>query len=390
MKLAFVFTGNLFKAKDGHYETGSFDGLYERYSYLSNDITLVMRERPLEEGMRLDRVPEDAHVVGYPNYMDPKLYFNNILAARRIVEDAVRDADAVILRGPHFGEEFARKHDKPYIVECIGCTWDALWNHGIEGKGIAIPSFLHAKRVYARAPYVQYVTSEFLQKRYPTKGKALACSDVVISIQSKGVLNARLGRARDLGNGRIVMGTAAAIDVTYKGQQDVIRAIPYLTEKGFDIEYRLAGANKSGSSYLADLAKRLGVSDRVAFLGPLPSTEMPSYYDSLDLYVQPSKTEGLPRAVVEAMSRGCPVIGSNVGGIPELIDSPFLFRAGSARAIARSVEQLLTSGIESACVRNFNKAKEFAPDTLRAKRERFYDDFLAHYKLTGATRAHSW
>jgi glycosyltransferase involved in cell wall biosynthesis len=49
------------------------------------------------------------------------------------------------------------------------------------------------------------------------------------------------------------------------------------------------------------------------------------WLDAIDIYVQPSRQEGLPRALIEAMSRGLPAFGARTGGIPELIDEKFLF-----------------------------------------------------------------
>lgn len=63
-----------------------------------------------------------------------------------------------------------------------------------------------------------------------------------------------------------------------------------------------------------------------------------------DVVVVPSLTEGLGRTAIEAMATGCPVIGSRVGGIPEVLDGPFarfLFEAGNAGALAESLRGLL-------------------------------------------------
>lgn len=67
------------------------------------------------------------------------------------------------------------------------------------------------------------------------------------------------------------------------------------------------------NSFLKELAYKCGVSKRVIFCGGLASNQMPEYYDSLDIYLQPSKQEGLTRAVIEAMSQGCPIIDISIG-----------------------------------------------------------------------------
>ena len=79
------------------------------------------------------------------------------------------------------------------------------------------------------------------------------------------------------------------------------------------------------------------------------------YYDSIDIYVQPSKQEGLPRAVIEAMSRGCPVLGTDIAGIPELIQERCLFKKGSVKSFINAVERLLICNQADIAIENFNK-----------------------------------
>lgn len=69
------------------------------------------------------------------------------------------------------------------------------------------------------------------------------------------------------------------------------------------------------------LAKEHGIYENTKFLGTLPSGDAVfKWMDNLDVYLQPSSAEAQGRAIIEAMSRGCPVIASRVGRIPELID----------------------------------------------------------------------
>jgi len=76
---------------------------------------------------------------------------------------------------------------------------------------------------------------------------------------------------------------------------------------------------------LEGLAARLGLADRVAFRGTLPSTRMPEFYARLDVLVLPSRSrpnwaEQFGRVLVEAMACGVPVVGSDCGEIPHVID----------------------------------------------------------------------
>ena len=68
---------------------------------------------------------------------------------------------------------------------------------------------------------------------------------------------------------------------------------------------------------LARQAAALGLSDRVAFLGPLPQAALPNWYRAADLFVLPSRSEGVPNVLLEAGACGTPWVASRVGGVPE-------------------------------------------------------------------------
>ena len=129
--------------------------------------------------------------------------------------------------------------------------------------------------------------------------------DVVLDKLEEKTLDKRLKKKRRFDQkGKLVLGTAAALNTRYKGQEYVIRSIKGLLEVGYNVEYHLVGGMTGAkeNSFLKDLADKCGVSARVIFHGSLALDQMPEYYDSFDVYIQPSKQEGLPRAVIEAMN----------------------------------------------------------------------------------------
>ena len=385
MKLVFIHDGPLFYDKEGNYYEFAYHELYERYSYLAEEITFMIRTKPVE-GKTFTLVPPQIKVISVPNFKSPKTILVNKPKAERIVEKCVRENDYFVLRTQssiaQLAVKYIRKYNKPYIVESVGCSWDSYWNHGLLGKAVAPYMYYKTRSIIAHAQYVYYVTGKFLQKRYPTKGKTVSCSNVVINEPQAATLEKRLKKLESFDAGKkLVLGTAAALDTRYKGQEYVIKAIKQLTDMGYNVEYRMAGGFNGAKHnyYLRDMARELGVADRVKFVGNLSADKMPEYYDSLDIYVQPSKQEGLPRAVIEAMSRGCPVIGTSIAGIPELIPKVCLFRKGSEDEVARAVERMMKVDLKRLAKRNFNKSKEFSREKLIKKREAFYDLFLAEY-----------
>lgn len=95
---------------------------------------------------------------------------------------------------------------------------------------------------------------------------------------------------------------------------------------------------------LRRLARELGLADRLHLLGL--RDDVGALLGVCDLFAQPSRSEGLPLAILEAMSRGVPVVASRVGGIPEAIEegrSGVLVAPGDPEAFARAIATILAS-----------------------------------------------
>ena len=133
-----------------------------------------------------------------------------------------------------------------------------------------------------------------------------------------------------------------------------------------------------------ELASRCGIEEHVSFPGVLPAGQIPGWLDGLDLYVQPSFQEGLPRGLIEAMARGCPALGSTAGGIPELLGPDCLHRPGDSEALAELIMRAVDDEdwrLEQARA-NFETAKSYAAPVLDSVRDRFWSEF-ADYASEG-------
>jgi glycosyltransferase involved in cell wall biosynthesis len=99
---------------------------------------------------------------------------------------------------------------------------------------------------------------------------------------------------------------------------DVIKALKSLPA---EVKFLVLGVG-SEEEMLKTLAKDLGVSDRVRFLGLVSHDEMPKYLHLADIFIRPSLSEGLGSSFLEAMAAGLPVIATPVGGIPDFLFDP--------------------------------------------------------------------
>jgi glycosyltransferase involved in cell wall biosynthesis len=131
-----------------------------------------------------------------------------------------------------------------------------------------------------------------------------------------------------------------------KGVHHLIRAFALLAEEFPNARLGIIGKNEN-KTYAADLRSQvdeLGLARRVHFIGPMPQSELAVNMAQASVLVLPSTSEGLGRVVIEAMATGTPVIGSRVGGIPELVEDGtrgFLIPPCDENALADRIRWLL-------------------------------------------------
>ncbi|WP_151950597.1 glycosyltransferase family 4 protein [Aliarcobacter butzleri] len=114
------------------------------------------------------------------------------------------------------------------------------------------------------------------------------------------------------------------------------------------------------------------------FHGILDSKNVDLLLKRLDLYIQPSFSEGLPRATIEAMSNGLPVIATTLPGFKELLEDDYLFEHQDINKMLDIFNNLINSigNYNLQSKRNSNFAKSFLYDVLHEKRKTFYNNLL--------------
>lgn len=145
------------------------------------------------------------------------------------------------------------------------------------------------------------------------------------------------GRSRREGKIRCL---AVARLVERKGLEDLILAIASLERGRFELEILGSGPDEGK---LKDLACHLGVSREVIFAGPVSRNQLPGRYRDADIFTLASREEAFGNVFAEAMASGLPIVGSTVGGIPELVEhgkNGFLVPPREPRALAAAIRLL--------------------------------------------------
>lgn len=133
-----------------------------------------------------------------------------------------------------------------------------------------------------------------------------------------------------------------------KGCHQLIKTIPHVLERVGDANFVFVGPDYIGfQSQLLKLSHELGVEDHVIFTGPIREAEAEKEaFAASEIFIMPSSFEGFCQAALKAMAQGKPVVLTNVGGLPYVIDhgvEGFLVEYGDSRGMAEAISRLLLS-----------------------------------------------
>ena len=180
MKVLFVHD-HVFVTKEGKVYANSFSyQVLKRYVDVFSQITVLARHREVmdDEVIELPLASgEDVSFVFLESIASFRSFFGLRQRHEKKIAEIVKEHDAVIVRVPSelglMTAEITNKMNKPYMLEVVGCAWDAMWNFGTWQSKIYAPFlYIKLKRSVKHANYITYVTEEFLQKRYPPSSKA--------------------------------------------------------------------------------------------------------------------------------------------------------------------------------------------------------------------------
>jgi glycosyltransferase involved in cell wall biosynthesis len=264
-------------------------------------------------------------------------------------------------------------NQRPYGVEVIGDPYDVFAPGSVEHPFRAFFRWLGTKQLKdqcAGAAAAAYVTANALQKRYPTNSYSTHYSSIAIG-KDYFAAAPRIEFGIN-GNYRLVL--VGSLAQLYKAPDVLIDAVAICRARGRNVTLRIAGDGKFRPKLEGQVA-RLGLGEAVTFLGQLPNGEaVRNELLMADLFVLPSRTEGLPKAMVEAMACGLPSIGSNVGGIPELLPEDCMVPPGNASALADRIEEFISDPerMRAMSARNIQVALDFRRDILDQRRREFY------------------
>jgi glycosyltransferase involved in cell wall biosynthesis len=396
--------------------TNAYD-FWTRYLDVFDGVKVAARvrrvSRPEDRWARADG--PGVRFIAIPHYIGPYQYLLRWPWIRQTLRHAVASQDAVIMRVAsalaNCLEPALWKSGHPYGLEVVADPYDVFSPGAVRHP---LRPFLRRwmpgklRLQCERAVGVAYVTRQALQNRYPCRAFMVGVSDVTVPaasiVQRNRVLATHYSsiclRQSDLSTSRVARDSSRSpltlicvggMQELYKAQDVLVRAVAQCAQQGDNLRLVLIGEGKY-RPMLEKMAGQLGIRHLCDFKGQIPAGDaVVAELDSADVFVLPSRQEGIPRAMVEAMARGLPCVGSTVGGIPELLPAEDMVAPNDVAGLAAKLHEVLNSldRRDEMSRRSLAVATDYAEDKLRARRIMFYRHVAARTEawLRGAAVA---
>ncbi len=385
-KLIFITEARFCKDKTGRiYSDSGFDqNLWTRYlSFFSEVVVFARVQNVVELNDSGNCLSDEKRIcfVELPYYLGLK----NLITKSHQMKKALKSGLAkykgcsIIIRVPgaigYSAANILCKLGQRYAIEVVGDPYEVFakgnFNHPLRLLLQKVAVF-QLKFVVKNASVVLYVTRYALQNRYPVRSgtPTFAISDV--RLPDEYIANqAKTWTAKQVYS-VLCVGSLAQM---YKAPDIVLKAIQLFNKKNnnYKLSLKWLGDGEYRQS-MELLAQELEIDEDVHFIGNVSSDEVFAAMGVADLFILASRTEGLPRVVVEAMGTGLPIIATRVGGIPELLHSDALVEKNDFHVLVDKISEFLSSDdlYDFQAKRNLIESHNFKTSMLNKQRMAFY------------------
>lgn len=387
MKLLVATDAHIFETPDGKHWTPAIYG----YSFWLRYLNVFDQVRVVARTKKVQVVPQKSLLVDGPNveifpipfYQGPKQLLKVYIKIHSVLKNVAEGCDVAIFRMPSQTAYMTYEHVKgklPIGGEIVYDPTDDLHRKDLN-KFVHFLDIITSNRLknFCRmANGVSYVTEKSIQEHYPSRARLFGESKEYFETFYSTITlsDDAFAAPRSFCERKPIKISFSNVSMNSnrKGESVLINAVKNARDKGYDITAVLIGDGTMRPTF-ESLAENLGIQDYIKFTGRLSSAdEVRKVLMESDMFVFPSQAEGLPRGILEAMAVGLPVLSTPVGGIPEVIDSRYLFNPtdtdGFTNMICHLAENL--DELEMIGNNNYKKAQEFRNSLLQKKRDDFY------------------
>lgn len=371
-----------FRTKDNAFYTDSVFGgdFWLRYLNTFSNLIIVARAMDVNEvkpqWSRVDSDKISFHVIPY--YIGPKQMLLNLCSINDVLKKVAILPYTFILRVPSFIAMLLYrkllKHGKSYALEVVGDPFDVFKPNSIGSKFSLLYQFIFSRELKlqcSQASAISYVTKFKLQQSYPANINAFKTHYSSVELPDYFFCE----EERKFSDKKVIdLLFIGSLSQKYKGLHVLLAALAKVSQINQNWMLNVVGDGVYREFY-QNMTKEFNLEDKVTFHGYQADREIIyKHFCSADIFVLPSLTEGLPRVVIEAMSTGLPVIASSVGGVPELVESCALVKAGDESALGNKLIEFITSPdfLLNRSRVNRVEAENYRTKKLQQKRDVFF------------------
>lgn len=368
---------------DGKYYAGSQEkyDFFQRYLRVFEELRIAVRciDEPNLKQSRVELADPRIDICPIPIFHGPKQYIAKYRDVGKAIKNAVNGCHAAILRLPSTVAQRISKQvinaGIPYATEIV---FDA--HDGAETSENIIEKMLwriincQMKTTCAKANGVACVTEHYLQKRYFSKQTNHFTSNYSTLALDKSFFAEPKSFPQHQPLTIAHVSNQIGLDGR-KGEANLIQALGILKQEGIIINLKLAGDDWDDSATkIKKYAEKFGVSEQIECVGYLSREQLNDFLDNADLFVLPTKAEGLPRVIIEAIAKGLPTITTPASGNPELVEQELLVDYDDIATLAEKIKLVISNKnlYERISRRNIEHSKQYEASILEQRRDEFY------------------
>lgn len=353
---------------------------WTRYLDVFDKVDILARVLPVEVPLKDARLVSGpgVRVLALPDFVGVRHFAREYFRLRHLIARCIAEANAIGVVLPCVVGDLAWRSipsGRPYAVMVSGDPYEVFAPKTSDHRLRPLLRWWFSRRLRVQcrqACACAYVTQYVLPQRYPSGDGQFSTYYSNTNLSPESIL----ARPRSIGAQArpFQLITVGTFDTLYKGQDTLLEAVKLCRLRNLSVSLVLVGdGRRRGEIEL--LAQRLGVAEYAHFVGQLRSTAaVRDELDKADLFLLPSRTEGLPKSVLEAMARALPCIATDVGGTPELLPAENLVPPDNPELLAQRIEEVLRSPerMEKMSSRNLATSRQYRPEVLRERRVAFY------------------
>lgn len=381
MRLLLVDNAHIYKTPDGRLYAPSIynDDFFKRYLSVFEEVHFLAKTKyvdTIDPDRFIGLTASGLKVIELPWYQGLFEMISVFWGLMRVYRSAGDACECAIFRVCQMESYFSfliRRNRSPFFLEVVNDpdTFTDL------PKLMQLVNKFMLRVMLNSARGASFVTERILQKKYlPAAPRPEFLEAYYSSVElPKNMFGKPKQYSRESCKRMTLVHVANSIMDDTKGHVALLKAVKYVRESGCFLKLVLIGDGPFVEKLRLLVTETLRIEQSVEFIGRLHDRrELFARLYAADMFVYPTRLEGLPRSLIEAMAAGLPCLSTPIAGIPELLRGEYLFSPTDYEGFALKIIALIgrPEELERMSQENLDMAYKYEADILNARRRDFY------------------